>query len=501
MEGGLKNDMKDLKERTIRGGSARIFAQAASFGLRVGSLMMLARLLNPKDFGLVGMVTAFTGVLFLLKDFGLSAASVQRESVTEEQTSTLFWINLLVGGILSIIAVALAPAVGTFYHEPRLLWVTCVVAIGFLFNGAGIQHSALLQRQMRFTALASIDILSLIISNAIAIGMAKAGYGYWALVAMTFSLPVTTTIALWLTTRWVPGLPRRGVGIRSMMRFGGTMTLNGLVMYAATNFEKVLLGRFWGAEAIGIYGRAYQLIRIPTDNLNSAIGEVAFAALSRLQHDPDRLKRYFLKGYSLVVALTLPITIACALFADDMIVVLLGPKWKDAAPIFRLLAPTILVFAVANPLGWLLNSLGLVGRGLKIALVFAPFMIAGCIIGLPYGPRGVALAYSAVMTLWVVPFVAWAVHGTVVSVWDILLALSRPLGSSIVAASLTYGIEVTYCSKLSSTPRLIIETAILLCTYTVMLVFVAGQKSVYTDILRGLKGPRSSDEEKIMASI
>ncbi len=136
-----------------------------------------------------------------------------------------------------------------------------------------------------------------------------------------------------------------------MMHFGGTLTLNGLVVYIATNFEKILLGRFWGVDAVGLYGRAYQLINIPTENLNSAAGEVAFSALSRLQHDPHRLKKYFLKGYSLVLALTLPITIACALFADDIILVLLGPKWKAAATILRLLAPTMLVFAIANPSG------------------------------------------------------------------------------------------------------------------------------------------------------
>jgi O-antigen/teichoic acid export membrane protein len=500
MEGPApKPQMTDLKERTIRGGSARMCAQAVSFLLRVGSMMVLARLLSPRDFGLVGMVTAFTGVLSLFRDFGLSAASVQRATVTEEQTSTLFWINVAVGGILTLVAMAAAPVVRDFYHEPRLFWVTSVVAIGFLLNGAGVQHSALLQRQMRFTSLAYIDILSLIVSTVIAIGMAESGYGYWALVAMTLSVPLTTTLALWLTTTWVPGLPRRGVGIRSMMRFGGTMTLNGLVMYVASNFEKVLLGRYWGAEVIGIYGRAYQLIRIPTDNLNSAVGEVAFAALSRVQDDPDRLKRYFLKGYSLVVALTLPITMACALFADDIVLVLLGPKWKDAAAVFRLLAPTILVFAIVNPLGWLLNSLGLVGRGLKIALVFAPFMITGYVIGLPYGPTGVALAYSAVMTLWVVPFIAWAVRGTLISVWDILLALSRPLGSSIVAGALGFGVRFLYGPMLSPTPRLILEGAVLLVVYAGVLLLAAGQKSVYMDILRGLKGP-SAAEEKSMAS-
>src|SRR5439155_8460114 len=129
----------------------------------------------------------------------------------------------------------------------------------------------------------------------------------------------------------------------------------------------------------------------------------AFSALSRLQNDPHRLKSYFLKGYSLVLALTLPITIACALFADDLVLVVLGPKWTAAAPIFRLLAPTILTFAIVNPLGWLISSLGMAARGLRMALVIAPIMIAGYIVGLPYGPKGVAFAYSTVMLLWVIP--------------------------------------------------------------------------------------------------
>jgi PST family polysaccharide transporter len=205
-----------------------------------------------------------------------------------------------VGVLLGLLAVAAAPAIAAFYHEPRLFGVTAVLALGFLFNAAGIQHSVLLQRQMRFTTLAVIGVVSLIVSTVIGIGGAKAGYGYWALVAMTVALPLTATIGFWLTTAWVPGMPRRRVGIRSMMRFGGTLTLNGQVAYLAYNSEKVLIGRFWGAGAIGIYGRAYQLINVPTDNLNSAVGEVAFSALSRVQDDPSRFKSYFLKGYSLV---------------------------------------------------------------------------------------------------------------------------------------------------------------------------------------------------------
>jgi len=239
---------------------------------------------------------------------------------------------------------------------------------------------------------------------------------------------------------------------------------------------------------------------MPTDNLNSAVGEVAFSALSRVQHDPGRLRNYFLKGYSLVLALTIPITIAVALFAPDLIFVLLGPKWKDAAVIFRLLSPTILIFALINPLGWLLFSLGMVGRSLKVALVLAPVVIGGYLIGLPYGPKGVAFAYSAVMTLWVIPHVAWGVHGTVISLRDIVLVASRPLVSGIVAAALTFGVQFSCGQSMSPLPRLILGAIVLSGVYAGMLLYVMKQKAFYVDLLRGMR-KRSTIDETAMASV
>jgi PST family polysaccharide transporter len=491
--------MNDLRDKVIRGGFARVCSQGANLALRIGSLMALARLLQPKDFGLVGMVTAFTGVLSLFRDFGLSAASVQRGSVTEDQMSTLFWINVLAGAILTVLAWVLAPFISAFYHEPRLVWVTSVVASGFVFNAIGIQHSALLQRQMRFTALSVIDVTAWTLSTVLAIVMAKAGFGYWALVAMTVALPLASTIGLWLTTRWVPGMPKRRSGISSLMRFGSTLTLNGLVVYLASNFEKILLGRFWGAEAIGIYGRAYQLIRIPTDTLNNAVGEVAFSALSRLQDDPPRFRSYFLKGYSLVLALTLPATISCVLFGDDIISVFLGPKWKQAAIIFQFLAPTVLVFAVANPLSWLVSSLGWVARGLKMSLVIAPLMIVGYLIGLPYGPKGVAFAYSTVMLLWVLPVIAWSVHGTPISLRDIIATFSRPLLGCAVAGALAVGMRVICGQWFSPLSRLVMESFVLFAVYIGILFYVLGQKPFYMGILGKLLGS-ASVQEKVLAS-
>lgn len=478
--------MKDLKHKTIRGASARLMAQGGTFSLRIISLMILARLLSPDDFGLVGMVTAFTGVLTLFRDFGLSAATVQQVHVTEEQTSTLFWLNVLLGFCLTAITFAFAPAIGAFYHEPRLVGVTLVVSVSFFVNGLGVQHSAMLQREMRFTALAMIEFISIVVSSAIGVVGAKAGLSYWALALMTVAAPTVSTVGLWIAAAWIPGKPRRGAGLRTMMKFGGTVTLNGLVAYVGANCEKVLLGRFWGAEAIGIYGRAYQLIRIPTDNLNWSMGEVAFSALSRIQHDADLLKRYFLKGYSLILALTLPITLCCWVFAEDVILVLLGPKWHEAVAIFRLLAPTILAFAILNPMGWLMNSIGYVGRGLKIALVLTPAMIVSYVIGLPYGPKGVATAYSAVMVLALVPLIAWSVKDTKITLWDVVSTAAKPVVSAAIAVLISYLGRPVYASLSAAWLRLGVEVLLMFVVYAGALLIVAGEKSVYRDMLRHL---------------
>lgn len=491
--------MKDLKHKVIRGGVAKALAQGTSLVLRMGSLMVLARLLAPKEFGLVGMVTAFTGVLNLFRDFGLSSATVQRGHVTEEQISTLFWLNIVVGTILGALLMGMAPFIASFYREPRLLWVSVILGTSFIFNGAGVQHTALLERQMRFTALATIDFIALVASTSIGIGMAATGFGYWSLVGSAVSLPLVTTVCLWLTTKWMPGFPSWHDGVHSLLRFGGAITLGNVIVYLAYNLEKVLLGRFWGADALGLYGRAFQLINLPTDNLHSAFWGVAFSGLSRVRDEVQKFRSYFLKGYSLLLALTIPITIAAAVLAPDLIFVVLGPKWKDVIVIFRLLTPTILIFAVINPLAWLVFSLGLVGRNLKIVLVLAPLVIAGYAIGLPYGPKGVALGYSVMMTLWVIPHIAWCVHGTPVSLRDILQTASRPMFSGVVAAAIAYGVQSLLAQPLSPLPRLILGTVVLLGTYVGILLYGMGQKAFYLSLLQGLMG-RPSVEDRVLVS-
>ena len=320
--------MENLKGRTLRGGLAKLCGQGANFVLRFAYLMILARLLTPEDFGLVAMVTVVTGIFELFTSAGLSSAMIQQATITNEQISKLFWVNLLVGALLALLCVATAPVLVSFFHEPRLFWVTIAMAPAFLFGAAGVQHMAILQRQLRYVTITVIEIVALLSSIAVGIGMALAGFGYWAIVAAAVTVQAVSTICAVAVTRWVPGRFDRSTNIGSMLRYGGTVTLSGVVVYIAYNLDKVLLGRVWGVEALGVYGRAYQLINIPISNLNVAVGGVAFAALSRLQDDSIRFKAYFLKGYSLVVSMTIPVTIFCGLFADEIVTVVLGPTME-----------------------------------------------------------------------------------------------------------------------------------------------------------------------------
>jgi PST family polysaccharide transporter len=484
--------MKDLKTRAVRGGLAKLSGQSATLVLRLSFIVIMARLLDPAQFGLVAMTTVMTGILDIFTTAGLSTATIQKVSVTDEQISTLFWVNVLVGTALCLLCLAIAPALVYFYHEPRLFWITVTLSAGFIFGASGVQHSALLQRQLRYVTLASIETFALATSLALGIVLALRGLGYWALVYSTIATPAITTILLWLTVRWIPGRPRRGVGVRPMLHVGGTISLNILVVYIAYNLDKLILGRVWGADVLGLYGRAYQLINVPTSNLNNAIGGVVFSALSRLQDDPIRLRNYFLKGYSLVTSMTLPVSVFGALFADDIVPVVLGPKWGDAATTFRLLTPTILVFGIINPTGWLLQSIGLQKRSLALALVIAPLVIVGYLIGVPYGANGVALGFSTAMMLWLVPHVIWALHGTMITPGDVVSATIRPFFASIFAGAIAFAVHAYIISSGSHLLRLLLAGGVMTSLYLLIFLFIMGQRTFYFELFKGLRGSQYS---------
>jgi O-antigen/teichoic acid export membrane protein len=473
----------DLKRKSVVGGVAAVSAQGAKFVVQTAAMIVLARLLSPEDFGLQGMVVVATGFLGLFRDAGLSRATIQRLEVTHQQISTLFWINVAVGAILATLCAALAPVLVAFYHEPRLYWVAVVSGATLLFNGLAAQHGALLQRGMRFVTQAKIDVLSITVGSGTGIVMALLGCRYWSLVGMALVNSIVGAAAVLLAVSWLPGPPCRRSGIRSMLHFGGLTTCNSLVVFLAWNADKLLLGRFWGADALGLYGRAFQLVTLPVQQLNTAVAGVAFPALSRIQHDAERLARSFLRGYLLLVSSTIPISVTCALFAEEIVRIVLGPKWMEAAAIFRLLAPVALVFAVANPLSWLVMSTGRAGRALSISMATTPFGIAGIVLGLSHGPTGVALGYSSALMLLLIPIAAWSKYGTRITWADLWEASKPPFVSGLLAGAAGLLVKLSLGDRLPAILYLIVGLAVVLGVYAWVLLIVMRQMHMYMDLL------------------
>jgi O-antigen/teichoic acid export membrane protein len=476
----------EFKRRSVRGGAANMLGFGASFVLQIGTTLILARLLSPSDYGLQAMVLTLVNLCGLFQDAGLSAVTIQRETMTQEQVSTLFWLNVCLGVFFTSLVAAAGPFLAAFYKDSRLLWLTVASGTVFLFNSLAIQHRAMMNRVMRFTANAKIDMLSAALSSVIAIGMAALGFGYWSLICQNISLAIIPMLAAWIAMPWMPGRPRWTAEIRSMVRFGGTVSLNSFVVYIAYNTEKILLGRYWGAAPLGLYSRGYQLANLPVKQVTDSLYSVAVPTLSRLQSDPPRLRRAYLKAHSLVVSLTVPAVITCALFADEVVRIMLGRQWSGAVSIVRLLSPAILVFALMNPMSWLLRATGRVERSLKIAVFIAPVVILAVLAGLRYGPNGVAIGYSTAMVLLFIPLIAWAKHGTGVTNGDYWDCIKRPLVAGAIAGCAAWAAQFALRSSLPPFPLFAVGLSVLGAVYVGLLVFAMGQRAVYAELLTHL---------------
>ena len=206
----------------------------------------------------------------------------------------------------------------------------------------------------------------------------------------------------------------------------------------------------------------------------------------RIQHDAERLARSFLTGYSLLISLTVPITITSALFAEEVVSIVLGAKWMEAAPIFRALAPVALVFAVANPLSWLVMSTGRAGRALSMSAATTPLVIVGIVLGLSHGPEGVALGYSLALTLLVIPIAAWSKHGTGITWADLWGATKPPFLSGLLAGAAGLVVNLTLGGRLAPILHLMVGLAVVLGVYAWALVIVMRQKQMFMDVLSQL---------------
>jgi PST family polysaccharide transporter len=399
---------RDLSARTVRGGAISGVAQIARTVLVfAGPVLVLPRLLTPEEFGLVGMVMAVIGFVSMFRDLGLSQATVQRETITHEQVSTLFWVNTGLGFGVMLISAALAPVLAWFYGEPRLVEITLALAGAAVLGGLTIQHQALLRRQMRYGALAVIEVTAISIQIGLSIVLAVLGFSYWSLIIGQIAGAGVVLVGVWIGCRWRPGRPSRASGLRSMIVFGGNVTGFNMVNYFARNLDDILIGRFAGTAALGLYQKAYDILKLPLQQINQPVGRVAMPALSRLVDEPERYRRAYLRIVEKILLLSVPLAVFFITTCDWVVPIVLGERWAGASLLLGAMAPLMFTQPLGATAGWLFMSQDRTKDMLRWGLVGSTISVASFLVGLPWGPFGVAASYSITGLLVRTPILLW----------------------------------------------------------------------------------------------
>jgi O-antigen/teichoic acid export membrane protein len=430
----------DIKSRSLRGGAATILGQGARFCIQMVSTVVLARLLVPADFGMVAMVTAITRFAGIFGDIGLSMATIQKPEINHEQVSTLFWVNVGLSMLTATAVAVSAPAIALFYDEPRLTMITIALAGTFFLGGLGVQHDALLRRQMRFTALESIRFASMVTGVGAAIIFALLGAGYWALVVMQVVSTLVAVIGVWVASGWYPGRPVRRSGVKGMLAFGSNVTGFNVVNYFARSADNILIGRFWGSGPLGFYGKAYNLLMMPLKQINMPLASVVVPALSRLHGDHQKYRRYYLRTISLITLLSTPIVAWLIVCSEDLILVMLGSQWLPASRIFSVLGFSALIQPLYFTQGWLHMSSGRSDRYLRWGVVASFLIVLAFLVGLPHGPIGVAAAYAVVSWAIIVPCMWYAGNSAGIRTGDIFGAVYKNIGAGLGSIVISIGL-------------------------------------------------------------
>lgn len=398
---------KNLGVRSARGGMITLAAQVCKFMLSMVTAIVLARLLTPQDYGLIGMVAIGVGFLGMFQYLGLPTATVSWSELSHEQVSTLFWVNMALSTTIMLLTMASAPLVAWFYHEPRLIGITMAYAVTVLFTGFSIQHLALLMRQMRFTVVAFIEIAAVAIGLCVAIIAALKGAGYWALVLNQLALALVMIAGSWTACRWRPGLPKRSTDVRSILSYGGNLTGYSVMSYLARNLDNTLIGKFWGAYQLGVYSRAYQMLLMPMEQINSPLVAVAVPALSRLSDSPARYRAAYLKILAKIAMLTMPGVVFMIGTSDWLVLFLLGPRWRDTGRIFILLGLAAFMQPSARSALWLFTTQGRARDMFKWGVMGGVIAMVSIVAGLHWGATGVAASYAATDLFVSTPLLFW----------------------------------------------------------------------------------------------
>jgi O-antigen/teichoic acid export membrane protein len=485
---------QNLTRKSVRGVFFMIGGSGADIVVRLVSTFWLARLLSPSDFGLLAMIVSITAIAEQFSELGLSTATIQSRELSHQQVTNLFWINVGAGCLFSLAISGLAPAIASFYGTPELVTMTVLISTTFICGGLTVQHQALLSRQLKQSHMALIRVSASFLSLVLAVLLAAYHFGAWALVWREVSRALFVVLGMWLFCPWVPGWPRRDAGTKSLLHYGSHLTLSQLVTACVAQLDRLLIGRFFGADPLGLYRQAQQLIITPIDQLRMPLYSVASPSLSILQSDPYRYRRYYQRIVFVISLATMPAGFFIAIYAEEITHVLLGPKWIAATVFLRIFGLVAAMKPSLDTTAVVMLTTGMSKRLLTLTTAYYGLFAAFIFGGLYWGPVGVAISNVVGIVVLMFPMLYFSLRGSPVTVSAFLSAISVPAIAATVMAGVLL-LTRNFVSHYGMTVSLSIGIIAAGLTYALMVVVQAGGRSevgsLFAAVLRSFQKQRA----------
>jgi len=378
-----------LTKKLVNAGSWAVIGQFTKLIFKFGLNLILANILTPKEFGLLGMVSVIIVMLNTLLEFGLFSSLIQKKDVSQKDLSSVFWITLIIGFVISTCLFFLAPLVANFYNEPALLSIVEVISIIFLFNSIVLTHNVILTKELNFKTLEVYSTVSFLISSIIALIFAYFNFGVWSLVIQLLSNSVLYAIFIWVSQKWRPSYIICFQSLKRLLNFGVKVFSSSILNTIFSSLDSIVIGKFFSASSLGFYSFAQNLINIPLNTFTAAVIKVLYPFMSDFQEDDLKLKNTYKTAINILNLLVIPIMGTVAIFSLEIITVLFGDKWLEMVPYVQLFAVISIFYPMSALNINLLLAKGRADKFLTLEIIKKALLLIAIFVGFKFGILGI----------------------------------------------------------------------------------------------------------------